>query len=133
LILLDTHALLWLLQTDGGRLTRAAYAAIGAEMAGGLVSVSAISAWEIALLVAKGRLALGTDLSAWLTKVMAHPSIRFVSVSPEIAIGAVNLPGSFHADPADRIIVATARLLGLTLVTADPKILAYPHVLSLPA
>lgn len=132
-MLLDTHALLWLLQTDGGRLTRSTYAAIAAEMETGSVSISAMSAWEIALLVAKRRLTLGADVSTWLTKVMAHPSLRFVSVTPEIALEAVNLPGVFHPDPADRIIVATARLLGLPLVTADAKILDYPHVVSLPA
>lgn len=133
MIILDTHVLIWWLQEDGRRLSAVAQEAIDAEQVGGTILLSAITAWEVALLVSKGRLGVGSDIIVWLDKVMAKPFIRFVHIDPAIAIAAVNLPGTLHHDPADRIIVATARHLGATLITADAKLLAYPHVETLAA
>jgi PIN domain nuclease of toxin-antitoxin system len=67
-------------------------------------------------------------LAGWLATVKTIPTVRFLSVDIEIAVKSVELPGSFHKDPADRIIVATARNHALALVTADERIRAYPHV-----
>ncbi len=87
-----------------------------------------MTAWEIAMLVDRGRLTLSMDVTAWLAVVEAIEAVRFVPIDNEIGVKSVELPGEFHRDPADRIIVATARKLGVPIVTADEKIRAYPHV-----
>lgn len=89
------------------------------------VFVSAITPWEIALLVEKGRLSLDQEVGAWLDKVLAMPGIRLAPLDPAIAVDSVRLPGSFHADPVDRMIIATARHWGVPLMTADQAILDY--------
>ena len=80
------------------------------------------------MLVARGRLGLATDLGAWFKVVEEIEEMKFIPVDNAIAIEAVALPGDFHKDPADRLIVATARKLTAPIVTADEKIRAYPHV-----
>jgi PIN domain nuclease of toxin-antitoxin system len=129
-IVLDTHALLWWASGDCEQLSQAAQQAIEEEMQSklGQIMVSAISAWELAMLVARERVALAMDVEAWLTTVGQIEQVRFVPVDNTIAIKSTQLPGEFHKDPADRIIVATARQLSAPLVTADEKIRAYPHV-----
>ena len=89
------------------------------------VAVSAITPWEIALLVEKGRLQIAMDLGDWIQTVRQMPSIDLMPIEPVIAIDSVRLPGEFHADSADRLIVATARHRRVPLVTADQAILAY--------
>jgi len=80
------------------------------------------------MLVAKGRIALSMDIEEWLSVVSQIEAVSFMPVDNEIAVKSVELPGEFHKDPADRIIVATARKLAAPLVTADDKIRGYPHV-----
>ena len=80
------------------------------------------------MLVARGRVALTMDTEVWLAWVNQIEGVRFIPVDNEIAVKSVELPGDFHRDPADRIIVATARKLGAPIVTADDKIHVYPHV-----
>ena len=80
------------------------------------------------MLVNRGRLDLTMDIEEWLTVVGQIEAVRFVPVDNEIGLKSVELPGDFHKDPADRLIVATARKLAAPLVTADDKIRAYPHV-----
>lgn len=87
--------------------------------------ISAITPWEIAMLAEKGRLALGFDVAAWLDATLALPGIRLAPISPATAVDSVRLPGAFHADPADRLIVASARNLGAMLLTADRGVLDY--------
>ena len=128
MILLDTHALIWWVSGDQDHLSADAEAAISAELQGGKIAISSISAWEVAMLVNRGRLALSMDLSAWLSMVEAIEAVTFISVDNEIGVKAVELPGDFHKDPADRLIVATARKLAVPVVTADDKIRAYSHV-----
>lgn len=127
MIVLDTHALLWWASGDAQLSTKAARA-IKAELAGGQIVVSSISAWELALLVDRGRLALSVDIETWLATVGEIEAVRFVPVDNAIALKSVQLPGDFHKDPADRLIVATARQLAAPLITADEKIRAYAHV-----
>ena len=124
MIVLDTHVLLWAVDGDA-RLGRNARTAI--EDAGRTdgTAVSAITPWEIALLAEKGRLRLGCDAAIWIDTALDLPGVRLVPIEPAIAIDSVRLPGSFHADPADRFIVATARYCGAPLVTADGAILEY--------
>ncbi|MGE8655844.1 type II toxin-antitoxin system VapC family toxin [Achromobacter xylosoxidans] len=127
MIVLDTHALVWWAAGDS-QLSRAAREAIEAEAQDGEILVSAISAWEVAMLAKAGRLALTIDAAAWLDTVAEVPAIRFVPVDVRISVQSVDLPGEFHKDPADRIIVATARHHSVPLVSADLKIRDYPHV-----
>jgi PIN domain nuclease of toxin-antitoxin system len=136
-ILLDTHALIWWADGDHQRLSAAALAAIDQEIetAGrpdgsrGLL-VSAISCWEVAMLVNRGRLALSFDVEHWLALLSSHPSVRLLALDPAVAVASTRLPEPFHADPADRFLVAQARELGIPLLSADSKIRAYGHVRS---
>lgn len=128
MIILDTHALLWWASGDTEQLSAVAAQAIEAELNGGQIRVSSISSWELAMLVAKGRIALSMDIGEWLSIVSQIEAVSFMPVDNEIAVKSVELPGEFHKDPADRIIVATARKLAAPLVTADDKIRGYPHV-----
>jgi PIN domain nuclease of toxin-antitoxin system len=126
-IVLDTHALVWWVNGDG-LLSNKAKTAIERELRGGQIIVSAISAWEIAMLVEREKLVLSMDVGSWLAAVAEIENVRFVPVDVEVAVKSVVLPGEFHKDPADRMIVATARKLAAPLVTKDEKILAYVHV-----
>jgi len=92
------------------------------------IGVSAISCWEIAKLVERGRLKLPMPTDQWLHAALAYPGVKLLELSPDIAADACFLPGEFHSDPADQIIVATARNHGSELVTMDRRILSYPHV-----
>jgi PIN domain nuclease of toxin-antitoxin system len=128
LIVLDTHTLIWWV-SDDKRLVKAARSAIDKSIAGGDdVLVSAISAWEIGMLVRRGRLALAMPLNEWLLTVRNIEGISIIPITAEVAVRSVNLPGEFHQDPADRMIVALARERNALLVTADEKIHRYPHV-----
>ena len=127
MIVLDTHVLVWWVTGDTS-LSKKAKNAIAREMSGGEIVVSSISAWEIAMLVAREKLVLTMDVGSWLLTVGEIEALRFVPVDVEIATKSVTLPGDFHHDPADRMIVATARKLAVPLVTKDTKIRAYAHV-----
>jgi PIN domain nuclease of toxin-antitoxin system len=128
MIVLDTHAWIWWVDGDE-RLTLAQRDAIAAEE-GSLIGVSAISCWEVAKLVELGRVALSCSLEEWLDQALSYPGVQLIALTPEIAIESTRLPGDFHRDPADQIIVATARVYGCSLITSDEKILKYPHVLT---
>lgn len=128
MIAIDTHVLVWLATGARQMISKKAMKRISEELANGQIWVSAISAWEIAMLVERERLLLSIDVESWLKKVGEINAIRFQPVTNKIALESVRLPGEFHKDLADRMIVATARTMGLALVTADEKIQAYPHV-----
>jgi PIN domain nuclease of toxin-antitoxin system len=123
LLLLDTHALVWSVEERPG-LGVGAKRAINIAARLSQVAVSAISPWEIALLVSKGRLHLSADVMVWLRDALSKPGVNLVPLELAIAVGSTRLPFEMHADPADRILVATARHLGATLVTADHALLA---------
>ena len=123
-VVLDTHALVWLVDGDR-RLPAAARKRITAAAQNSQVWVSAITPWEVAMLVAKGRLNLNRDAMDWVDAALALPGLRLAPIEPTIAVASTRLPGELHGDPADRLIVATARHLGATLVTADAQLLAY--------
>lgn len=124
LVLLDTHAWVWLLN-GSARLGPKARKAIQRSLAEEAVLVSAISPWEVAMLVAKGRLVLDRDIDEWVQKALSFSGIRLEPISPEVAVASTRLPGTLHADPADRMIVATARHIGSMLITADQLLLDY--------
>jgi len=124
LVLLDTHAWIWLL-SGSERLGPKARKAIQRSLADEAVLVSAISPWEVAMLVAKGRMVLDRDVGEWVETALVLPGIRLEPISPEVAVASTRLPGTLHSDPADRMVAATARHLGLTLITADQQLLDY--------
>lgn len=129
MIVLDTHVLVWWV-ADDGRLSDTAYGALTRELddSRGQVLLSAITAWEIAMLQKKGRLVLSMDLDEWLGAVNSIERVEVAPLSAEVAVESTRLPGTFHKDPADRFIVALARQLNAPLLTADGKIRDYPHV-----
>jgi len=127
MILLDTHALIWWFE-GSPKLSLAAKAAIENAQRLSRVTISSLSCWEIALLNAHGRIHLSTELHNWITAIQKHRRVRFIPVDNHIAVASVELPGQFHKDPADRIIVATAITMNIPVVTVDHKIHAYPHV-----
>ena len=92
------------------------------------LGISVISCWEVAKLVEYGRLTLPCPVVEWLDQALAYPGIRLLELTPRIIVESTQLPGTFHRDPADQLIVATARVCHCPLVTVDTKILAYPHV-----
>jgi PIN domain nuclease of toxin-antitoxin system len=126
MIVLDTHIWVWWTHSPE-RLTQAQRELV-AESENDLIGVSAISCWEIAKLVERGRLELPVALEDWFDQALNYPGVLLLALSPEIAIESTRLPGVFHHDPADQIIVATARVYDCTLVTGDEKILTYEHV-----
>ena len=94
----------------------------------GRIGVSAISCWEIAKLFEYGRIELSAHLSQWFDLAFGYPGVELLPLTPEVAIESTALPGDFHRDPADQIIVATARLNGCALVTSDREIAKYLYV-----
>jgi PIN domain nuclease of toxin-antitoxin system len=123
-LLLDTHAAIWI--TEDQPIAPAAVKAVDAAyQAGSTVFVSAISAWEIGLLVSRNRLSLVARPERWFQRLLAIPGIRLADLSTDILIASSFLPGDPPRDPADRIILATARDLGLTLITRDHLLLKY--------
>lgn len=124
MILLDTNALLWLAESHP-RLGEAARATIAQASGGAQILVSAISFWEIGMLLEKGRISLSEPLIRWADAVRTRSEIRIVAVDAKIAIEAGMLPGGLHGDPGDRFIIATGRITGVPLLTSDRKILAY--------
>ena len=123
MVLLDTHAMLWL--DSGAAMSEASRAAIEEAAARGEVLASPVSAWEIGLLVAKGRIVLDLAAEGWFARFLGLPGVRLTPLTPAAAISSSFLPGAFHNDPADRLLVATARTVPATLVTRDARILAY--------
>lgn len=123
-LLLDTHVLIWQLE-DSSRISDAVYAEMQKSANEDQLLVSAITPWEIALLTAKGRLKLKREVDEWLEAALGLPGIHLEALSPSIAVASSRLPGQIHGDPADRILVATARHTDATLVTADRELLGY--------
>lgn len=121
MILLDTHVLVWLDEASS-RLGSEAIVQIDTAFQAGEIAVSAISFWEVAMLVSKGRIRMDMDLSVWRNDLLEQGVIE-LPVTGEIGIKAANLE-LFHGDPADRLIAATALQHSVTLLTADEKLLS---------
>ncbi len=126
MIVLDTHTLVWWVSGQSD-LSKNAKTTIEKERTKGEVIVSSVSAWEIAMLVDRGRLVLTMEVGQWLATVTKIQGLGFMPVDTDIAVNAVAL-ADFHKDPADRMIVATARRLSASLVTKDEKIRAYRQI-----
>ncbi len=126
MIILDTHVWVWWVHADD-RLTPAQARLIEANESG-RIGVSAITCWEVAKLVERRRLVLPTRLEEWFELALSYPGVSLVELTPAIVVESTRLPGEFHRDPADQIIVATARVHDCPLVTSDRRILQYPHI-----
>lgn len=121
-LLLDTNAWFWLVTGDA-RMPASLVARIEAAAASGRVCVSQISAWEIALKVSMGKLRLNVPITRWLEE--NTEGLRLLDLPLAVVVDATSLPGTFHKDPADRFIVASARHHHLTLITGDELIVEY--------
>jgi len=123
-LLLDTHVWIWFMLANvelevGGR------TAINRAAASGQLRIAAISVWEAALLASRGRVVLGQPLAQWMEEAVSASGLSIEPLLPQIAVEAYSLPDSFHRDPADRLIVATARVTSAALMTRDRQILDY--------
>jgi PIN domain nuclease of toxin-antitoxin system len=124
-IVLDTHIWVWWVHNDA-RLTDKLRENIQSHEDEGL-GVSSFSCWEVAKLVELKRLTLHCPIDEWLATALRYPGVQLLALTPEIVVESTRLPGEFHRDPADQIIVATARIHECPLLTVDDKILKYPH------
>ena len=129
MIVLDTHVWLWWLH-DPAKLSPTAVNLIQQEQDSGALILSSISIWEVAVKVQSGKLALPMDISRWYELARSYPATVIEPLSPVDAIASTQLPGDFHKDPADRMIISLARRLAVPLITCDRKILEYQHVLT---
>jgi PIN domain nuclease of toxin-antitoxin system len=126
MVVLDTHVWIWWVSDNQG-LRQAQRQAIADNVAN-RIGVSVISCWEVAKLVRGGRMQLTIGVSEWLDEALAYPGVELLGFTPQIAVEANNLPGDFHRDPADQILVATAKVYQCPLVSSDGSIRRYPHV-----
>ena len=122
-VLLDTHAWIWMME-DNPHLKKSK-AAIDELVPESQIFVSTISLWEVAMIESKKRIRFPVTALEWLRKAVTAPGLRVIPISPEIAVESCQLPESFHGDPADKLLIATARIMDSRLVTHDKKILNY--------
>ncbi len=123
MIVIDTHVWIWW-ASDPEKLSRRAAQEIRRAKQ---IGVCAISCWEFTTALSKGRITVDREPLAWLLEALALPSVELLPLSPAVAARANQL-GSFHGDPADRMIVATTLLESATLITKDTKIHDYPAI-----
>lgn len=129
MILLDTHVLVWMV-ANPGQLSRPAVREIRKAQQSGGCAIASISLWELALLFEKGRLRSSGVLEASIREIVETAEVTVLEITPDVAALTMMFPESYPKDPADRLIGATARALGITLITQDEKILASPLVRS---
>ncbi len=120
MIVLDPRIWVWWVHNDV-RLTDKLWEHIQANADEGL-GVSVFSCWEVAKLVAINKLTLHCPIDEWIDTALTYPGIQLLELTPQIAIELTRLPGEFHRDPADQIIVATARVHDYPLLTVDDRI-----------
>lgn len=125
MIVLDTHIFLWLINGNKEIIESGFLPAINKAIKDNSIIIPAISLWEISMLVAKQRIILHKNTIDWLKDATSAPGISVYPISPEVAYESTVLPGTFHGDPADRMIVATSRITDGTLLTFDKEIIAY--------
>lgn len=128
--LMDTHVWIWWHTAPEKLSPKVREIIVGLKTIDQLV-MSAISVWEVAKLVEKNKLRLSMGIDQWVTQALSMSQFQLLPLSPEIAIASTRLPQPFHQDPADQIIVASARLCDATILTVDQLILNYPHVRTL--
>lgn len=122
-VLLDTHVWIWLMNGDFSFSKKSRILIEEAHQSGSLF-ISAISAWEVSMLESKNKIKLNKPCIEWI-RTSIHHGIQYFALTPEIAVESCQLPDYDFGDPADRIIIATARVASMTLLTRDKRILAY--------
>ena len=127
MILLDTHVLVWL-ATEPKKLSRPAATAIRRALRSGGIAIASISLWEVAMLVASGRIRVAGTADAVIRLLVEETGVAVLEITPTVAALSMQLPEDYPRDPADRLIAATARDRGLSLVSADERIRACPLV-----
>jgi PIN domain nuclease of toxin-antitoxin system len=130
MILLDTHIWIWLVN-ESPRL-RSNWAKMLETTPSSELAISIITCWEVAKLVEKGKFEISVPARQWLQEALEYTNVKVLPLNIEIVADSTSLPGTFHRDPIDQIIVSTARVHGCTLMTEDRKILTYPHVNTFP-
>lgn len=125
LLVLDTHVWIWLMKGEAERFSTTCRIAIEQASETGSLGVAAISVWEVGMLEAKGRVRFAEPCLDWVRKALTAPGLHLLPLTPEIAVESSHLPGTIHRDPADRMLAATARILGGVLVTHDQQLLDY--------
>jgi len=126
-IVLDTHAWIWFVDQPE-QLSAKAYDLVSEAKKQRKIYLSSISTWEICMLEKKGKLKFKIAASLWVQRCERLGIFRFVPVDNEITKTAVHLPEPLHRDPADRMIIATAKVLGMPVMTKDKKITLYPDI-----
>ena len=126
MILLDTHVWWWALN-EPKKLSNKAYKIIK-DNPPNQRAIASISIWEFAMMVSTEKVEIRIPPDQWLEQAVNKTGIAIFDLSPKVAAESCNLPGDFHKDPADRIIVATARINNISLITKDKKIIDYPYV-----
>jgi len=124
-LLLDTHVWLWMEEGADAEVSAACKELVVEAARGGGLRVSALSVWEIAMLDAKGRIALSQECGAWVSTALRAPGVQLAPFDPAVAVASTRLPDGFRSDPVDQILVATSRVRGWPLVTRDRRILDY--------
>ncbi len=135
-LVIDTHIWIWLMEGDAS-LNKSALAEIETAAQRGQMLVPVICVWEVAMLARRGRIVLTEPVSRWVTNSLSAPGLSLAPLTPEIAIDSCHLPAPSDGvaelmDPADRVIVATARIENATLVTRDKRMVAYGDAGHLP-
>jgi PIN domain nuclease of toxin-antitoxin system len=123
--LLDTHIWIWWMTGADPLRSAPAREVIAGAIDVGAARVSVISVWEVGMLEAHNRIAFTVGIDAWTRQALSTPGLSLAPLTPDVALASSRLPGEMHGDPADRILIATARSLGATLVTRDRRILQY--------
>lgn len=126
-LLLDTHCWIWLQSGQVEEFSSESVKRIRQAASVGMLRVSIISVWEVAMLESKRRIQLEMGCLGWVNQALETPGLSLIPLTPEIAVESTRLPGSLHGDPADRILVATARNIGARLMTRDRLLLKYKH------
>lgn len=124
-LVLDTHVWIWTVEGIRASLSATAIDDIQHASRAGMLLVSAISVWEVAMLEARGRIALTRPVQEWVRVALRAPGVRLLPLEPDIAVESTRLPGQAHGDSADRILMASARVTGGRLATCDGGILRY--------
>lgn len=130
MILLDTHVLVWMV-SDSSQLSRSAFRELRKAERNGELAIASITLWELALLYQRGRLRTSGSVESSIRAVIEKSRVTVIEISPEIAALTTTFPDTYPKDPADRLIGATARALGATLITQDERILDSPLIRSI--
>lgn len=124
MILLDTHAWIWWAVESANLSARAKQTMSQSDELG----VSVISCWEVAMLVGRGRISFAIDVQEWVDLALQRPKIRLIPIDPRVAVLSTRLPGEFHSDPVDRLIVATCLTYGVPLISKDRPIAEWGRI-----